>query len=312
MTALALALFLAARPAVQAPFRGEVEGLAFQGHSTGVIATFAEGSKVAVGKAAVDACSPPVSGGEPARAGFVRTPAAKLAIVHPPEPVTARALLGLAVCLSKQHGVDEANAFFFPKADSGVEVEAVWRYKQGVRLDRAVLSFRDDPLYVRYARRTVSRSEYYAAQWLNHPLSELAKKLGLPGREALERHTALLWEGADAPADAGVALARVTVFLPTGAALEVLQEAEATKVSPSKLLGEALADGQNEKKADKEKAVDPDPREKERGLAIWLPRPVLATAETQGDADGESLSAIVSKAWQRRHDAKKKDKDAKK
>jgi hypothetical protein len=309
---LLVSLLVAARPAVQPTFRGEVEGLDFAGHSSGVVATFAEGTKLAQGKAVVDACGAPVSGRATVRAGFLRTPKAQLAVAHPPEPPTARAVLSLAICLSKQAGVKETHAWFYPRADSGVEVEAVWRFQQGVRLDRTVHSFRDDPEYARYVRRAITRAEFLAHQWKGDPLSELVRALGLPGRDALERHGALMWESGEYPQDAGEDLARTQVFLPTGLALEVLQEAESSKASPSKLIGEALAAAQKDKALAAEGGTELDATAKERGLTLYLPRALLAATEAVGDARGESVSVIVRKAWQRWRDEHQQSKNKEK
>ena len=309
MTALALALWLAARPAVQAPFRGDVESLDFGGHSTGVLVTFADGTALAKGKAAIDACAAPVSGRVSARAGFLKTPLAQLAVVHPSEPATARAVLGLASCLSKQGGVKETNAYFFPRVDSGVEVEAVWRYQQGVKLERKAFPWRDDPEYTRFVRRATTRAEYVAHQWSAYPLSDLAKKLGLPGRAVLEQHGALMWEDGDYPRDAGEDLARTMVYLPTGVALEVLQDSERSKVSVSKLLADALLAAQKAKALGAEgTAVAAEVTVKERPLHIYLPRTLLAATEAVGDARGESVSVIVRKAWQRAREEQEKPK----
>jgi hypothetical protein len=309
MSALALALLLSARPAVQGPFRGEVEALDFNGHSSGVLATFQDGAPLAKGKAAVDACGAPVSGRVGARAGFLKTPVAQLAVVHVAEPATARAVFALATCLSKQDGVKETHAYFHPRLDSGVEVEAWWRFAQGVKLERKAFAWRDDPDYARYVRRAITRAEYVEHQWASYPLSELAKKLGLPGRAALEQHNALMWESGDFPADAGEDLARTVVYLPRGLALEALQESERSKVSVSKLLGDALAEAQKAKALGSEGSSGSpgvDPNSKERPLTLYLPRPLLAATEAVGDARGESVSVIVRKAWSRSREQKEK------
>lgn len=308
MSALALALLLAARPAVQAPFRGEVESLDFNGHSSGVLATFDEGTPVAKGKAAVDACGAPVSGRVGARAGFLKTAAAQLAVVHVAEPATARAVFALATCLSKQDGVKETHAYFHPRPDSGVEVEAWWRFAQGVRLERKAFAWRDDPDYARYVRRALTRADFVEHQWASYPLSELAKKLGLPGRAALEQHNALMWETGDFPSDAGEDLARTVVYLPRGVALEVLQDSERSKTSVSKLLADALAAAQKARALGTEGTASVDPNSKERPLTIYLPRPLLAATEAVGDARGESVSVIVRKAWSRAKELKEKPK----
>lgn len=299
-TAPLLLLLLAARPAVQPAFRGEVEALPFAGHGTGVLATFEPGTPVARGKAAVDACAAPVSGKENARAAFLKTRAAQLLAVLPPEPVTSKALLALAACLSKQGGVKEAHAWFYPRPDSGVEVEAVWRFQQGVRLDRVAFAFRDDPEYARFARRAIGRAELVARQWKEWPLGDLARKLGLPGRAALELPWGLLAERGDFPADAGEDLARTEVFLPTGVALELLQEAEAKKVSASRLMADALAPIEQDKKLGFDDAPEVPAKAQQRKVELYLPRALLAAAEALGDARGESLSVILHKAWHHR------------
>lgn len=308
LTTPLLLVLLAARPAVQPAFRGEVETLDFAGHSTGVLATFEPQTPVAKGKAAVDACSAPVSGRMSARAAFLKTAQWRLAVVHPAEPVTSKLLLAVAACLSKQSGVKEAHAWFYPRVDSGVEVEAVWRFQQGVRLDRAAFSFRDDPEYARFARRAIGRAELVARQWKQWPLSDLVRKLDLPGRTALETPYALLWESGEFPADAGEDLARTEVFLPTGAALELLQEAEAKKVSTSSLMAEALAPIEKEKKLGFEDAPEVAANAQQRRVVLYLPRALLAAAEALGDARGESLSVILHKAWHHRREGLAKEK----
>lgn len=298
---------LAVKP-VQAPFRAELETLDWAGHSTGVVATFEGEPSRARGEAALDACIPWASGRVTGRAGFLKTKVARLLVAHPVEPASARAVLALASCLSKQDGVKEAHAWFFPGADSGLEVEASWRFQQGVRLSRQLRAYRDDPEYTAYARRKLARAEWVAHLWKGYPLSELARALGLPGREALERHGALMWEGAAAPDDAGEDLVRVVIYLPTGAALQVLQRAEAKKVSASSLLGGALAAAQKDGKLGSGELPASEPTSKERALTVWLPRPALAAAEAVSDARGESLSVLVAKAWHRAEDGgKKKD-----
>jgi hypothetical protein len=302
---LLLALVLVARP-VQAPFRGEVESLDFAGHSTGVLASFEPGTKAAQGKAAIDACTPAASGRVTVTAAFLRTTAAQLAVVLPPQPATARALLALAACLSKQAGVKETHAWFFPAGDSGVEVEAVWRYQQGVKLDRAVLSFRDDVLYPRFVRRAVTRAELVQHQWSSEwPLTRLAKKLALPGRDALERPAALMWEGLEAPADAGEDLARAMVFLDKRTAIALMQEAEVTRSSPSRLVTEALRNAQQAKALGE--GGDEEPATQGRGFQLFLPRPLIAEVEAFCDAKGESFSTVVQKAWAHAHGEKKKE-----
>jgi hypothetical protein len=301
---LALALVLSARP-VQPAFRGELESLDFTGHVTGVVATFAENTPVATGKAAIDACAPGASGQATVSAAFLHTPKAKLAAILPPVPATAKSVLALANCLSKQKGVAESHAWFFPRAESGVEVEGVWRFRDGARVERTLRAFRDDPTYVKFVRRTVTRPEYFEHVWKEpFPLSELARTLGLGGRESLERQGALLWEGAEWPTDAGDNLARVQLFLPKGTALSLLQEAETSHHSTSKLVAEALL-AAKEAKALNQAGEDPA-QGKSKSVVVWLPWPLLAELEDIGDAEGLSLSSLVQHAWERAHGEKEK------
>jgi hypothetical protein len=143
-------------------------------------------------------------------------------------------------------------------------------------------------------------------------LSDLARALGLPGRDALEHHGGLTWETGQFPLDAGEDLARVQVFLPTGVALEVLQESERSKYSPSRLLADALGKLKEDKLLGVDDAPATDPNAKERSLVLYLPRTLLAAVESVGDARGESVSVIVRKAWSKAREAKEKARDEEK
>lgn len=228
-----------AKSPIARPYQGSVLARRIDRDAAGLIAKFAEGAKKAEVQPQLEAVLKGLGTGAPT-VGFVKTDKGPLAAIYPSEATTVEQLLALATAVSQVSGVEAVWAYLHPGGDE-LALEAWWKFQKGTRVDEDLFEWREDVTYTKYLRRSVEAREWQKRKWGKYPLAELARTLGLPGRDALERPRAML-ELATAPwpRDVGENLVHVYVFWADGMLLEVRQESERLKVSMSRVVEDAV------------------------------------------------------------------------
>jgi hypothetical protein len=324
VTPMRLALLLlvatsafAAHP-VAKPMKGPFEKWDVQRDSVGVVLTFGPEANKDSARQLLDALAAG-QGFEPGQlqAAFLKTPKTRAVALLIAKPgFTVGKLLELARDASQENGVSGAWAFFHPgPTDEDVELEEYWHYFNGGLADSSRQNFRDSTEYIAWVRRRGSEQALSRAE-LEWPLSKLAKQLGVPGRDAFARPWGLMdWAQSGWPTDAGDDLVRMPVQLPDAMAMEIRQQAELSKASPSKLISDALNAASAESKLgtapDKEVLAPYDEggtdsaKVRSKELVLYVDRDTYWTVQAATESRSESFGKLVQYAWRRLHPFKR-------
>ena len=304
---------LAARP-VARPVRGGLDDRIVTHDAVGVLVQFDAVTK-ADAEHALDGLATQRSLAGELKVGFFKTSQATLAAVYVIRAgsLTIKRLKELAAACSRMQGAKAAWVFVHPgPSDDEFEVEGWWRFEAGQSVAEKRLAFRDNDSWVQWNRHRLSDQQLELRKWPGWPLSELAVSLALPGRDFLERPQGLLdlstWEF---PRDVGTHQVLTVIYLPDATVLEIRQQAEATKASPSKVLQDALvgADGSKELGVPPATAdfapwdEDLPTGEKSplRELPLFLTQEVWSRLQEKADAESLSNSRVVAYAWRHEH-----------
>ncbi len=304
---------LAARP-VARPLKVPLEKWDMQRDSFGVVLTFPSAQTKAAAQQVVEALAHG-GGFKPGQmqAVFLKTAKVRAVALLVTRPgFTVGKGLELARDASAENGVNDAYAFFHPgPTDEDVELEAVWHYRLGELEQASQQNFREATEYVAWVRRRGSEQalERAAQAW---PLAHLAAELGIPGRDAFTHPWALLdWAEGGWPDDVGDDLVRLALQVPGALAMEIRQQAELSKASPSKLVRDALVAASTESRLGEAPAADAlapyDEGGKQaskatpRELVLFLDRDTFWTVQAAAESRSLTYGKLVEYSWRRAH-----------
>jgi hypothetical protein len=304
---------LAAHP-VAKPLKGPLEKWDTQRDSTGVVLTFAPTAKKESTQQLLDSLARG-QGFQPGQlqAAFLKTPKVRAVALLVARPgFTIGKLFELAKDASKEDGVDAAWAFFHPgPTDEDIELEGYWRYEKGELTEEKRQNFRDVTEYMAWVRRRGSEQALARAEqtW---PLAKLAEALGVPGRDAFVRPWGLMdWAQSGWPTDAGDDLVRLPVQIPDAMSMEIRQQAELSKASPSKLIHDALNAASTDGRLGEAPAADwlapydeggkDAAKVRSKELVLYVDRDTYWTVQAAAESRSESFGKVVQYAWRRLH-----------
>jgi|GEM_PF-2841444 len=304
---------LAAKPVAHTE-RGSLDGRVVSMDSFGVVVRFLGVSK-AEAQTGLDAVAKKHPRLAPLSIGFIRTQASSLAAISllDVKPHTVAELKALAADCAQLKGVAAGYVYLYPGPnDETLETEAVWTYENGKAPREQRLAFRDDPTYVEWLRRRATTAELEAKKWPSWPLSQLVIATGLPGRHALEVPFELGDLAVDGfPRDVGENLVRVRLYLPDATLLEIRQQAEKLKVSPSKVVHDALSAAEAEQKLGAEvptsgrapwdEAMPQADKVVLKPLALFFTRAIYDVLDARTEGETVTLLKLVEDAWRHAH-----------
>lgn len=225
-----------------------------------------------------------------------------------------KAANALALLLSKQPMVSQAIAWLHPSS-RGIMLrgEAIWRFSHGQRQPPRLFQWSDDEAFRAWSNDELTDTQWAMRRGAQYPLTALATELGIPGRWFFEYKNELFALGHERwPTDVGDNLALVSVYLPKSLYVEIQQEAEAKKSSPSKVLQAALLRARTDKKLGQapDEAMkmpwDEDAASSKRvktvSVDFFFEREIFGNA-FEAVKDDTTLTDVFSWAWRRSHPA---------